>query len=552
HPSGATAPDLGCPSKRVSPKPIGLRYTGQVTTTNEDGSTTVDPDGNWLAWSIDNDANGSIAREWTPDGAAFTGPAGAGPGDAIPYDRAYSYDVAGRLVQVRDRTATTTGVDVTDPAQAPHCITRNYGYDRNDNRISKTTTPADSNGACATTGGTAVTRAFDTADRPTTAAGGTGTYAYDLFGRTTTLPASDTPTPAGGAAALSYYDNDLPRSISQGGTTTTFTLDALDRRAVETRTDGTGTTQTVRHYTDTSDNPTWVTTATTAQRYAELIGPSLSLTVDQDGNADLTLANNHGDIVTTVNLPTSTTPATSIEGWNNYDEYGIPSAGNSASTGAMQYGWLGGEQRATTDSGLLLMGVRLYNPATGLFTSEDPIPGGNTNAYTYPTDPINQLDLDGRINELVGNGRSSGASFGPSSYWKGSSRTRATAVKIGQCRIPAKTSPKTAKSAKRVKKKVHKNSNEYQGRSVGYTIYYQHRGGWHTWKYGITSQTDWIKRPNSQLRACRAMMKGSCRTGKNVRFFRNRSGARAWERSKVSFYRWRYGVCPPGQWKSCR
>jgi RHS repeat-associated protein len=47
-------------------------------------------------------------------------------------------------------------------------------------------------------------------------------------------------------------------------------------------------------------------------------------------------------------------------------------------------------------TGLMLMGVRLYNPNTGLFTSVDPVPGGNTTAYTYPQDPINKFDLDGK------------------------------------------------------------------------------------------------------------------------------------------------------------
>ena len=41
------------------------------------------------------------------------------------------------------------------------------------------------------------------------------------------------------------------------------------------------------------------------------------------------------------------------------------------------------------------MGVRLYNRATGLFTSMDPVHGGNTTPYTYPQDPINHTDLDG-------------------------------------------------------------------------------------------------------------------------------------------------------------
>jgi hypothetical protein len=37
----------------------------------------------------------------------------------------------------------------------------------------------------------------------------------------------------------------------------------------------------------------------------------------------------------------------------------------------------------------------LYNPVTGWFTGPDPVYGGNDTAYTYPTDPVNEQDLDG-------------------------------------------------------------------------------------------------------------------------------------------------------------
>lgn len=55
-------------------------------------------------------------------------------------------------------------------------------------------------------------------------------------------------------------------------------------------------------------------------------------------------------------------------------------------------------ERATSDAtaGLTLMGVRLYNQATGNFTATDPVPGGNATAYNYPTDPISIFDLTGR------------------------------------------------------------------------------------------------------------------------------------------------------------
>ncbi len=42
------------------------------------------------------------------------------------------------------------------------------------------------------------------------------------------------------------------------------------------------------------------------------------------------------------------------------------------------------------------MGARFYNPATGWFTGPDPVEGGSPSLYSYPTDPVNDLDLDGK------------------------------------------------------------------------------------------------------------------------------------------------------------
>ena len=104
--------------------------------------------------TFQNDVTGRVTHEWTPDGTAFTSPTGS-VGPAIPYDRRYTYDNAGRLTQVNDRTAAQTGIDIT--ATPPSCVTRVYGFDANGNRTSLTSRPANAGGSCATTNITGTT-----------------------------------------------------------------------------------------------------------------------------------------------------------------------------------------------------------------------------------------------------------------------------------------------------------------------------------------------------------------------------------------------------------
>ena len=107
----------------------------------------------------------------------------------------------------------------------------------------------------------------------------------------------------------------------------------------------------------------------------------------------LMLSDIAGNSIATVTLPTSGN-AQSIDGYQAFDEFG-GRRGDTLDTGPTTYGWHGRDARATSDSGLILMGLRLYNPETGRFTSTDPISGAGENDYVFPNDPVNQSDNTG-------------------------------------------------------------------------------------------------------------------------------------------------------------
>ncbi|WP_327044446.1 hypothetical protein OG320_22095 [Microbispora sp. NBC_01189] len=85
--------------------------------------------------------------------------------------------------------------------------------------------------------------------------------------------------------------------------------------------------------------------------------------------------------------------ATGVDSYAEQTEYGLDRAVNTSD----RYEWLGGAQRASdTVADIVLMGVRLYNPATGRFLRIDLVVGGNANAYDYGIgDPANKYDISG-------------------------------------------------------------------------------------------------------------------------------------------------------------
>lgn len=286
----------------------------------------------------------------------------------------FQYDQAGRLKSVADTVA-------------GQCVTRSYSYNTASDRTGLVRYAPNTNGSCQTaTPTTTAAWTYDTGDRPTN----TG-YTYDALGRTLTLPAADTGAPAGGAETVSYYVNDMVRSLTQGSRTTTYNLDPAGSRVRSWSDTASGLTK-VNHYASDNDSPSWTDEgATGTSRMATSVVGAAGLYTTGVGTT-WQLSDLVGNFVASV-APTGTGLAST----NEADEFGQPKW--AADVGSRRYGWLGSQQRAAdTPGGLVVMGVRLYNPTTGRFLTPDPIYGGNANAYDYVhQDPINSLDLSGQI-----------------------------------------------------------------------------------------------------------------------------------------------------------
>ena len=329
----------------------------------------------------------------------------------------YAYDGASRLVGVGDNFEGS-------------CTTRNYTLDYDSNRSgygSAPTTPV--GGWCPTSTSVSPTlsssSSFDVTNSGnggtdriisstwTTSSGSvSGSYAYDVLGRQTTIPGID--TQAGGTTAapnnvtLTYRSDDLVSSISQGSSCESFTYDPLGNVLNTSNYSGTctGTPST----TATSDyagspSPAWTTTGSSTIAFIDGITQGNAFNVTLAGTSStpclgistatctLNLTDMRGDIVATAALTSGTG---TVSGYSETTEFGLPRSATTEAAVAPTYGWLGVHEKAANNlSGLVLMGVRVYNPTTGIFSSPDPIFGGNANPYVYPSDPINLFDLSG-------------------------------------------------------------------------------------------------------------------------------------------------------------
>lgn len=182
------------------------------------------------------------------------------------------------------------------------------------------------------------------------------------------------------------------------------------------------------------------------------------------------------------------------------------------------------------------MGVRLYNARRGLFTSKDPVLGGNETAYAYPTNPVDRSDLSGKC--------------GP-----------ATAVCVGVFRWLVGSLVRQAKSKGGAKWTELRNAGIrlptkwlVQWELAPFIVYriFTIQGN-RTFKFGISRVIDFdvvsgrtrYPRPQSQLGACHWQMGRVC-TFEVVKVTIGWFPARMWESAYIYNYWKRYGKCPKG------
>jgi RHS repeat-associated protein len=201
---------------------------------------------------------------------------------------------------------------------------------------------------------------------------------------------------------MTYHVNDMIRSVRQGGTTTTYTLDVNADRIRSWTVDAAGSSTTkTHHYSDDGDTPVWTDEGdgTDTQVMVSVTTVAGLATGPVAGEINWMITDLHGNNVMTV-VGASMGPAATHE----TDEFGVPRTQEHD-----RYDWLGTDLRAHDENtGLAVMGVRMYNPTTGRFLQVDPIDGGSCSAYDYACgDPVNGLDTTG--NAAYGGGGGGGA-----------------------------------------------------------------------------------------------------------------------------------------------